>query len=118
MLAQAVSATSPTSCPTIASGFGEGADVRVSVGNGARNACGPRRRRCSRRRYLPKLLSAEDGSPVSDAVFDVWQTNHEGNYENEDLGKIITSAGGSKWKRIFEGDPYLENDAQECTRGR
>lgn len=50
-----------------------------------------------------KVTSATSGKPISGALFEIWQTNHAGMYENEDRsqppdnfrGKFYTAADGS-----------------------
>lgn len=49
------------------------------------------------------VTSAETGQPIAGALFEIWQTNHAGKYENEDTvqppdnfrGKFHTAADGS-----------------------
>ncbi len=61
-----------------------------------------------------KVTSAETGEPVAGALFEIWQTNHSGKYENEDTvqppdnfrGKFYTAADGSYSIATILPGPY------------
>ncbi len=60
------------------------------------------------------VTSAETGQPVAGALFEIWQTNHSGKYENEDTvqpldnfrGKFYTGADGSYSIATILPGPY------------